>query len=248
MVKIKTPQEIKSMRELGKISSFIMKKLIKFIKPGVSTKDVENQANLLMRRFNVESAFLGYKGFPSSICISLNEELIHGIPSEKKILKKKDLISIDLGLYDGHFYSDCAWSFCLGRPPGLIKDLLKAGREALRRAIKVVRPQAKIGDISWAIQNFVEGLGFCVVKKFVGHGVGRDLHEEPEVPNFGKPSQGLELKEGMTLAIEPMLTVKSSEVEVLEDGWTVVSKDRLPCVHFEHTVAVTRRGAWILTA
>ena len=248
MVKIKTPQEIKLMRKLGKITSLIIKRVARYAKPGISTKDLEIQANILMERFKVKPAFLGYRGFPSSLCISLNEELIHGIPSPEKILKKGDLVSIDLGLYDGSFYSDCAYSFSLGRPPSLAKDLLRAGKVALKRAIAIIKPKIKIGDIGYTIQSFVERAGFCVVKQFVGHGIGRQLHEEPEVPNFGKPSEGLELKEGMTLAIEPMLTVESAEVEILEDGWTVVSKDRNLCVHFEHTIAVTKKGCWVLTA
>ncbi|HEC69074.1 MAG TPA: type I methionyl aminopeptidase [Candidatus Omnitrophica bacterium] len=248
MVRIKTLQEIKLMRKLGKINSLIIKKLVRYARPGISAKDLEVQANILMEKFNVKPAFLGYKGFPSSLCISLNEELIHGVPSSRKIFKKGDLVSIDLGLYDGSFYSDCAYSFSIGRPLSLAKDLLRVGEAALKKAIAIIKPKIKIGDIGYTIQSFVERAGFCVVKKFVGHGVGKQLHEEPEVPNFGKPSEGLELKEGMTLAIEPMLTLESPDVEILEDGWTVVSKDRNLCVHFEHTIAVTKKGCWVLTA
>lgn len=247
MVKIKTPEDIKEMRKLGKRSAKIMKGMMKTAKEGATTKEVEEKANYLMKELNVKPAFLGYRGFPASICISVNEELIHGIPSEEKLLSPGDLVSIDFGLTDGQFYSDMTRSFCIGKPSKLTSSLLKTGREALSRAIKTVKPSACIGDIGWAIQKFVEAEGFFTVKKFVGHGIGSELHEEPEVPNFGKPGEGMELKEGMVIAIEPMVTVDSPEVKVLDDGWTVVSKDKRPCVHFEHTVAITRRGAVVLT-
>ena len=235
------------MRRLGKLASRIMRRLVKATRPGMSTKEIEDVARTLMATFDVRSAFLGYRGFPGEICISLNEELIHGIPREGKLVKDSDVVSIDLGLYNGRFYTDTAYSFAVGRPEKLVKDLLDVGRRALSKAIKTIRPQAALGDVSWAIQDCVESQGFCVVKRFVGHGIGTNLHEEPEVPNFGIKGEGPALKEGMVIAIEPMVTVDSSEVEVLDDGWTVVAKDGKSCVHFEHTVAVTAKGAKILT-
>jgi len=247
MVKIKKPDELKKMRKLGRMSSIVMRNLVRFTKPGISTKDIEHRANYLMEKLKVKPAFLGYKDYPSSVCVSLNEELIHGIPSVAKFLNSGDLVSIDLGLYNGEFYADTAFSFCLGKPLEIVKDLIRVGRGALSRAIKIVRAGATLGDVGWVIQSFVESCSFCVVRKFVGHGIGRDLHEEPEIPNFGRKGEGVRLREGMTLAIEPMITVDSAEVEILEDGWTVVSKDRKPCVHFEHTVAVLKRKAQILT-
>jgi methionyl aminopeptidase len=248
MIRIKNPQEIKEMRRLGRLAARIMRSLVKSTRPGISTKGIEDNARALMDKFQVRSAFLGYKGFPGAVCISLNDELIHGIPSEGRIVKDADLVSIDLGLYNGRFYTDTACSFSLGRPEKQAKVLLDVGRRALSKAIKVIRPGASLGEVSWAIQDFVESQGFCVVKRFVGHGIGVNLHEEPEVPNFGIKGEGPALKEGMVLAIEPMVTVDSSEVEVLDDGWTVVSKDGKSCVHFEHTVAVTASGAKILTS
>lgn len=247
MVKIKNKAELKQMRRLGKISSQIMNNLIHFAKPGISTKDIEDKALVLMDKMNVKSAFLGYKGYPSSLCASVNNELIHGIPKNAKVLESGDLVTIDLGLYNGTVYSDAAWSFSLGKTSKIVRDLLIVGKKALWEAIKIIKPLATVGDIGWAIQRFVEKKGFCIVKKFVGHGIGRCLHEAPEVPNFGEKGEGLRLQEGMVLAIEPMITVDSPDVEVLSDGWTVISGDKKPCVHFEHTVAVVKRGHCVLT-
>lgn len=247
MVEIKSASELREMRALGKISSRIINNLVRFTKPGMSTRDIELKAMGLMDKMNVKSAFLGYKGYPSSLCVSVNDELIHGIPKVSKVLESGDLVTIDLGLYNGAVYSDVASSFSLGKTSKLVRDLLKIGKKALGEAIKIIKPLATIGDIGWAIQKFVEKKGFCVVKKFVGHGIGRSLHEPPEIPNFGEPGQGLKLQEGMVLAIEPMVTVGSQGVEVLSDGWTVVSRDKKPCVHFEHTVAVVKKGHCILT-
>lgn len=246
MIEIKTPQEIRKMRRLGKIASWIMEKLVRFTRLGITTIQISELAENLMREKGVNSAFLGYQGFPSSICVSVNEELIHGIPRQRT-LKDGDLVSIDLGICADGFFSDMAYSFCIGKPSLLAKKLLSVGYRALLQGIKAIRPYVYIGDVGWAIQSFVESQGFSVVKKFVGHGIGRRLHEEPEVPNFGEPKEGPKILEGMTLAIEPMITVDSSEVKVLEDNWTVVSSDGKPCVHFEHTVAVTKRGCRILT-
>jgi methionyl aminopeptidase len=210
MIKIKSPEEIAQMQRLGKIASSVLRNLIKTTSAGISTKDIEENARLLIDKFKVRSAFLGYKGFPGLLCVSLNEELIHGIPSPGRIVKKGDLVSLDLGLYNGSFFTDTAYSFSVGKPSRIAQELLSVGRKALAKAIKMIRPKVFLGDVSWTIQNFVESQGFCVVK-------------------------------------QPMVTVESSEVEILDDGWTVVSKDRKPCVHFEHTVAVTRGGARILT-
>ncbi len=246
-MKIKSPDQIKEMRKLGRLTASIMKSLIRFTRPGLSTRDIEDKAGTLIEKSGVKPAFLGYRGYPASICASVNEELIHGIPAEDKILQKADIVSIDFGLYNGRFYSDMTKSFSLGNPSELARRLLKVGRSALRNAIKAVRPDGYLGDIGWTIQNIVESAGFAVVKKFVGHGIGEFLHEEPEIPNFGERSEGVRLKEGMVLAIEPMVTVDSPAVDIRDDGWTVVSRDRKPCVHFEHTVAVAKKGAWVLT-
>ncbi len=247
MIKIKSSEEIKEMRSVGKMTAQIFKEMRKFVRPGVSTKDIDNKITERISRMGVKPAFLGYQGFPASACISLNNELIHGIPSAKKIVQQGDLISIDLGLYNGRFYSDATDSFCVGKCPPLAVKLIRIGRKVLGRAVRLIRPGIKVGDISSLIENFVESSGFCVVKKFVGHGIGRELHEEPEIPNFGTKNSGPELKEGMVLAIEPMITVSSDAVEILDNGWTVVSKDNKLCIHFEHSVAVTAKGYKILT-
>jgi len=247
MIKIKSPEEIKLMRQSGKILAEILKKLVRFVRAGMSTKLVEKEAERMMQEKKVISAFKGYYGYPASLCISLNEELIHGIPREDKIIKGGDLISIDFGVkYEG-YCSDMAYTFAIGKIDKTQRHLLAVGKEALRRAIKRVREGAFLGDVGFSIQEFVKKEGFFVVKDFVGHGIGKDLHEEPEVPNFGREGEGVCLRRGMTLAIEPMITQETEEVKIKEDGWTVVSASGKPCVHFEHTVAVTKRGCLVLT-
>ena len=235
------------MRKSGKILARILKKLVKFAKSGLSTKDIEQKAEALMAKEKVISAFKGYYGYPAALCISVNEELIHGIPRADKILKKGDMVSIDFGVkYEG-YCSDMAYTFVIGRPTKDQRRLLLVGKEALRRALKSVREGAFLGDIGSSIQDFVEKEGYFVVRDFVGHGIGKDLHEEPEVPNFGRPGEGVRLKSGMTLAIEPMITQGSPQVKVMPDGWTVVAASGKACVHFEHTIAVTKNGCMVLT-
>lgn len=247
MITCKKPQDIAIMRELGSKTAAIVSALIDYTKAGHSTKDIENFVNELMRKMDVSPAFLGCYGFPGSLCISVNEELIHGIPNKDKILVSGDIVSIDFGLKGSGYFSDMAYTFPVGEVDSLKSELMKVGKEALDVAIKTVRPNATVGDIGFAVQSYVESKGYCVVKKFVGHGIGTDLHEEPEIPNFGNKNEGPVLKEGMTLAIEPMITVDSDDVEIAADGWTVVAVDNKPCVHFEHTVVVTSDGVEILT-
>jgi len=235
------------MRDLGRITAEILDLTVENVRPGMSTKDIEEYAVRLMRERSVDPAFLGLYGFPGAMCISINEELLHGIPRPDKIVNERDLVSIDFGLKRGGWYSDMTRTFCVGEPGELAARLLQVGSEALQVALSAVRPGATIGDVGYAVQSFVESNGYCVVRKFVGHGVGREPHEEPEVPNFGKPGHGPVLKKGMTLAIEPMITVDDPDVEVLSDGWTVVSVDKNICVHFEDTIAVTEDGYEILT-
>lgn len=247
MISIKTPLELNAMKILGAKTDCIVSKLIEFTKAGVSTKQIEDLALSLFDTYGLSSAFYGYSGFPGQLCISVNEELIHGIPSASKIICDGDIVSIDCGLFDNGLYSDMARSFAVGSIDELKTDLLHVGYEALLRGMNAVRPGAAVGDIGYAVQSYVEECGFCVVKKFVGHGVGRDLHEEPEIPNFGVKGQGPRLRAGMTLAIEPMITVDSDDVYVDRDDWTVIAKDKKPCVHFENTIAVTVNGYEILT-
>jgi len=248
MIIIKTDKDLSVMRDLGKKTAVVLDALVSFAKAGHSTKDIEDKATAVMAELGVKPAFLGCYGFPGSLCISVNEELIHGIPRTSKIIADGDIVSIDLGLKSRGWFSDMATTFPVGNVDALKTDLLKVGEQALAEAIAAVRPGATIGDISWAIQSYVEQKGYKVVKKFVGHGIGRKLHEDPEIPNFGSPRKGPVLKQGMTLAIEPMITASHEDVYVAKDDWTVIAKDGKPCVHFEHTVAVTASGAEILTA
>ena len=247
MIIIKTDKDLSVMRDLGKKTAGVLDALVAFTKAGHTTKDIEDKANALMESLGVKPAFLGCYGFPGSLCISVNEELIHGIPRATKVIADGDIVSIDMGLKSRGWFSDMATTFPVGNTDALKTDMLHVGREALARAIAAVRPGATIGDVSWAIQSYVEQKGYQVVKKFVGHGIGRKLHEEPEIPNFGAPGKGPKLRKGMTLAIEPMITASDDDVYIAKDDWTVIAKDGKPCVHFEHTVAVTDTGAEILT-
>jgi methionyl aminopeptidase len=190
-----------------------------------------------MKEYNVVSAFKNYKGFPGHICISVNEEVVHGIPSSR-VLKDKDIVSIDIGIIYQGFYLDSAFTIGIGKISPEVKKLLEVTKNALYEGIKKAKKGNHLSDISYAIQSYVEAGGFSVVRDFVGHGIGKSLHEEPPIPNFGKPKQGPLLKEGMVLAIEPMVNMGSWEVEISSNGWTALTKDRLPSAHFEHTVAV----------
>jgi methionyl aminopeptidase len=247
MIAIKSDKDLDQMRKAGKILSWIMQRLIKIVESGVSTSELEARAEEYMRDENVKSAFKGYKGYPGGICASINEEVVHGIPSPKRILKEGDIISLDIGIkYEG-FFSDAAQTIPVGKVAPRVKDLINVTKDALLEGIAQAVPDKRLYDISFAIQNYVEKHGFSVVRQFVGHGIGSELHEEPEVPNFGRPHQGEILKSGMVLAIEPMVNMGSWECKILSDGWTTVTKDGMTSAHFEHTVAITDRGPEILT-
>jgi methionyl aminopeptidase len=199
-----------------------------------------------MQKYNVKSAFKGYKGFPASVCTSVNEEIVHGIPSSRPLLEG-DILSLDMGInYEGYF-SDVAVTVAIGAVDSRRKKLIEVTKEALSVGIKQARRNNRLTDISHAIQNFVERNGFSVVRQFVGHGIGKSLHEEPEIPNFGMPHRGPTLQDGMILAIEPMVNMGTWESEITENGWTAVTRDGLPSAHFEHTVAITADGPEILT-
>lgn len=246
MIPLKSERDLEMMRQTGKILAKIMRKLQESIQAGISTLEIEQLARQLMQEENVVSAFKGYRGFPAEICTSINEEIVHGIPGQRR-LKEGDIISLDLGIeYEGYF-SDAAATLPVGRLAPRTKKLLEAARMALDRATREAVPDNFVSDISYAIQSCAEAQGFAVVREYVGHGIGKSLHEEPEIPNFGRPHQGQRLKSGMVLAIEAMLNMGAWECEVLADGWTAVTKDRLPSAHFEHTVAVTSTGPEILT-
>jgi methionyl aminopeptidase len=246
MVKIKTKEEIGAISEAGKILVKISNILKKHIKPGVATEDLDVIAGREFDKFNVESAFKGYRGFPANICSSINEEVVHGIPSSRK-LSDGDILSIDLGVKLDGYYADMAFTQPVGKINTQLKKLIDITKEALIKGIRQARANKRIYDISYAIQSHVESSGFSVVRDFVGHGIGSELHEEPQIPNFGRPNTGEVIKEGMVFAIEPMVNMGSWEINILDNGWTAVAKDGKPSCHFEHTVAVLEDGPKILT-
>ncbi len=246
MVTLKTPQEIELMIFAGQILKRVIQKLLAFVVPDITTQEIDNHAADLIAKEHATAAFKGYRGYPANICISVNEEVVHGIPSERKI-KLGDIVSLDLGIdYKGYF-ADSAITLPVGRIESSSKKLIRITRESLFKGIRQAHPGKHIGDISCSIQRHVEANGFSVVRQFVGHGIGCNLQEEPEVPNFGQPHKGMVLKAGMVLAIEPMVNMGSWEVEILDNNWTAVTKDRSPSAHFEHTVAITERGPQVLT-
>ena len=216
------------------------------IKTGISTEEIDKIAEELIVREGALPAFKGYRGFPASVCASLNEEVVHGIPSGR-CLKDGDLLKLDIGISLNGFFSDYAFTFAIGNISGRARRLIEATKKALELGIREARVNNRLFDISWAIQSYVESQGFSVVRDFVGHGIGRDMHEPPEVPNFGQPHSGPLLREGMVLAIEPMVNAGSWQVRISENGWTALAKDGLESAHFEHTVAITAAGPEILT-
>lgn len=246
MIILKSPEEIKLIERACRIAAGALEMLAQLIKPGVKTKELEEYAEAYIKSKNGIPAFKGYRGYPASICVSVNNQVVHGIPSQR-VLKEGDIVSIDLGvIYEG-YYGDAARSYAVGNIGEIQKKLLEVTERALYIGIEKARAGNRVGDISSAIQNYVESHGFSVVRAFVGHGIGRFLHEEPQVPNFGTPGKGPRLKEGMTIAIEPMVNTGSPDVMILDDGWTAVTVDGGYSAHFEHTVVITRNGAQILT-
>lgn len=255
MITIKNQQEIEKMRKAGKILAEILEKLKKAAKPGFSSGRLEIFARDLMREKKVEPAFLGYhdkrekkpRPFPTALCVSPNYELVHAPAFPSKVFREGDLISIDCGVIADGFFADAAISFTLGETSPTAKKLIKVTKKALEIGIGKIKDGVYLGDVSSAIQKFVEKNGFSVIRSLVGHGIGKNLHEEPAIPNFGNPGEGVILKKGMALAIEPMVSAGGHEVETLIDGWTIVTKDRSLAAHFEHTVIVGERKAEILT-
>jgi len=243
---LKSPQEIEVMAQAGQIVAEVMKSLREVIMVGTTTKEIEQFADKRIRSLGGKSAFRGYRGYPSSICASINEEVVHGIPSSRK-LRDGDIISIDLGVLCDGFFGDAAYTFPVGKIDKETALLMRVTEEALYCGIDKAVVGNRVNDISHAIQQHAEQHGFSVVKTFVGHGIGRQLHEEPQVPNFGASGQGPRLRQGMTLAIEPMVNAGTFEVKILEDGWTAVTADGKRSAHYEHTVVVMPDRARILT-
>lgn len=246
-ITVKTPEEIAIMFQANQITAGVLELLRASITPGVSTFALDKIAEEYCRDHSGIPAFKGYRGFPASLCASINEEVVHGIPSKKRILKDGDVISLDFGtLYQG-FYGDSAITVTVGVVPEAISHLLETTRQALYKGIEQVKVGNRVSDISRAIQNYAEGHGFSVVRQFVGHGIGANLHEAPEVPNYVQRQASPRLVEGLVLAIEPMVNLGAAKVKILADQWTVVTADKKPSAHFEHSVAVTKLGPYILS-
>ena len=247
MIVLKTSRELAKMREAGRISALALQAGGKAVQPGVSTWEIDQEIRRFIEKCGAKPNFLGYGGFPGSACISVNHVVIHGIPSKKIILKHGDIVSIDTGAMIDGYNGDNAYTFACGDISKEAQALLDAPRESLYEGIAMAQPGNRIGDIGSAVQRYVEARGYSVVRDFVGHGVGTSLHEDPSVPNYGKPGRGVRLTPGMVIAIEPMINAGTKSVRVLEDGWTTVTTDGSLSAHFEHTVAITPDGPVILT-
>lgn len=246
MIIIKSPRELELMREAGRIAALTLQEVGKAVEPGVTTRELEEIAVKFMARYGATPSFKGYRGFPGAICTSVNEEVVHGIPGLRK-LQKGDIISIDLGTIANGYQGDVAATFPAGEVSSEVRRLLEVTKEALMVGISFAQCRNRVSDISHAIQTYVESRGYSVVRDYVGHGIGRQMHEEPQVPNYGEPGRGPRLRPGMTLAIEPMVNMGGPDVMTLPDNWTVVTKDGKYSAHFEHTVAITADGPQILT-
>lgn len=248
MMGLLSGEDIACMRQAGRVAALILKKLGKVIRPGITTKYIEESFDNYLKEYpGMESAFKGYMNYPASLCVSINDEVIHGIPSDKRIIQEGDLVSIDLGIKYKGLFVDTAYTYIAGRAGKVAKKLVKVSLKSLYEGIKKAKPQATIGDVGSAVQKFVEKQGFGVVRQFVGHGIGRNLHQHPEVPNFGIPGEGDKLYEGMGIAIEPMVTAGNYNVAVTDDGWTAKTRDGSLSAHFEHTVVITKKGPLVLT-
>lgn len=246
MVVLKNSSEVRGMIAAGKLSAQALKLAGEMVEPGVTTSEIDREVRKFIQSHGAEPSFLGYGGFTGSACISINEQVIHGIPGPRKI-QEGDIVSVDVGAFFKGFHGDNAATFGAGRVSPEAQALMDATRESLYKGIAMAKPGNRLGDISHAVQSYVEALGYGVVREYVGHGVGRKLHESPEVPNYGKAGHGVRLLPGMTIAIEPMINQGTANVRQLPDGWTVVTADGKLSAHFEHTIAITDQGPLILT-
>lgn len=248
MIEIKTPAEIESMRRASRVVAEVLKQLKPRVKPGVTTAELDKFAEQRVRELGAVPAFLGYRGYPATLCVSINEEIVHGIPSPKRVIREGDIVSLDMGAVAGGFYGDAALTVAAGEVSAPARRLMDVARVSLEKALEAVKAGARLGDVSHAVEAYALANGMAVVKEFTGHGIGRRLHEEPSIPNFGRAGTGPVLKAGMTLAIEPMLCLGKADVVVKNDGWTAVSADGSLSAHYEHTVAVTEGGCDILSS
>jgi methionyl aminopeptidase len=242
----KSKAEVEKMRVAGRIVAQVLEKLSALVEPGITTRDLDHAADRMIRDAGAIPTFKGYHGFPASICTSVNDEVVHGIPGKRR-LRDGDIVGIDCGATYLGYVGDAAVTVAVGRVSDDVKRLMEATRQSLYRAIEKCRVGNRLGDVCSAVQSYVEPLGYSVVRNYCGHGVGRAMHEEPQVPNYGEPGTGKPLREGWVLAIEPMINLGNHNVKVLSDGWTVVTMDGRPSAHFEHTVAITEDGPRILT-
>jgi methionyl aminopeptidase len=242
----KSPREIEQMRKANALVADVLAELTGMVRPGVTTADLDAAAERLVRAAGAEPAFKGYRGYPATLCASVNDEVVHGIPANRPLVAG-DIISLDMGVKLDGFYGDSAVTVPVGEVGEDVQKLLRVTREALQKGIAQVKAGGRVSDIGHAIQEHVEAAGFSVVREFVGHGIGAQLHEEPQIANYGEPGRGPRLAEGMVLAIEPMVNMGRPAVKVLRDGWTAVTRDGSLSAHFEHTVAVTKDGPLILT-
>jgi methionyl aminopeptidase len=246
-IMIKSPQEIEKMRVSGIALRKVHDTIAPHVKAGASTMDLEEIAVAKIAELGAKAAFKGYHGYPSALCTSVNDEVVHGMPNSKRVLKEGDILSIDCGVIIDGFYSDAAVTYAIGKPAERTQKLLNVTKASLEAAIEQCQVGGRLFDISATVQEMCEAEGFGVVREFVGHGIGRSMHEDPQVPNFGTRGKGPRLKAGMVLAIEPMINAGKPEVKVLKDGWTAVTVDGSYSAHFEHTVAITKDGPLVLT-
>lgn len=246
MVKLKTPAEIDKMREANRMVAKVLESIAGEVAPGVTTAALDKMAEDMCQEFGVKPAFKGYGGFPFAICASVNDEVVHGFPNGTP-LKEGDILSVDFGVIYHGFFGDAAVTLPVGKVSEEATQLMDATKASLEAGIQMMRPGNRLGDVSHAVQKVAEAAGFSVVRQFVGHGIGRALHEEPQLPNYGSAGRGLQLKAGMVIAIEPMINAGGFEVRVLEDGWTAVTVDGKLSAHFEHSVAITKNGPRVLS-
>ena len=248
MIFVKSGEEIELLRESNQLVGKTLGEMAKHIRPGISTLELDRIAEEFIRSHGAEPGFKGYGGVPNTLCISLNDVVVHGIPSSECILKEGDVVSIDCGTLKNGYYGDSAYTFEVGEVSEEVHRLLEVTKQSLYKGIEKAVAGMRIGDIGHAVQSWCEAEGFSVVREMVGHGVGRDLHEDPQVPNYGRQGQGVMVKEGMVIAIEPMINLGKRHVYQDTDGWTIRTRDRLPSAHFEHTVAIGKNGADILSS
>ena len=249
MIIYKSPEEIAKMRKAGRVVAGTIDRVVAAVRPGIATAELDDVAEAYIKEQGATPSFKGYKGYPASICVSINDEVVHGIPSPKRVLAEGDILSLDFGAIWEGFHADSALTMFVGDPPSAeAEKLVRVTEEALEAGISQIGPGARLSDVGAAVQQVAEGAGFSVVREYVGHGIGRNLHEDPQIPNYGEPGRGPVIKPGLVVAVEPMVNLGGWETRVLADDWTVVTEDGSLSAHFEHTIAVTEDGREVLTA